>query len=73
MTKKITAQEVLNSIPVPNQFTYDRDTMLMYKLGVLSGWLARLAREDVTVRQELRARQSQRQPGDSVDTVRKAE
>lgn len=69
---KITAQEVLNSISVPREYTYDRDTMLMYKLGVLSGWIARLAREDITVRQELRARQGRRRPGDSVDTVRKA-
>jgi hypothetical protein len=69
---RITAQEVLNSISVPEQFTYDRDQMMMYKLGVLSGWLARLAREDITVCQELRARQHRRRPGDSVDIVRKA-
>ncbi len=72
MTRRITAQEVLNSISVPERFTYDRDQMMMYKLGVLSGWIARLAREDITVRQELKERQNRRRPGDSVDIVRKA-
>lgn len=67
---KITYQEVLDSIPVPREYTYDRDTMLLYKLGVLSAWMARIANQDITVRQELRERQRLRQPGDSVRTVR---
>ncbi len=69
---KISAQDVLNSIPVPQRFTYDRDQMMLYKLGVLSAWIARLAAKDITVRQELEERRHQRQPGDSVRTVRKA-
>ena len=69
--ERITYQTVLDSIPVPQEFTRDRDTMLMYKLGVLSAWIARLAQADITVRQELRARECRRQPGDSVRTVRK--
>ena len=68
---KYTYRDVLDSIAVPQRFTYNRDTMLMYKLGVLSSWLARLANEDITVHQELQTRQQRRRPGDSVHTVRK--
>lgn len=68
---KINYRDVLDSVAVPERFTHDRDTMLMYKLGVLSAWLARLAQTDITVRQELEARRQRRRPGDSVDTVRK--
>ena len=70
---KITHQDVLDAIPVPQRFTYDRDTMMMYKLGVMSAWLARIAQQDITVRQELRERQNRQRPGDSVRTVRTGE
>jgi hypothetical protein len=70
---KITHQDVLDAIPVPKRFTYDRDTMMMYKLGVMSAWIARLAQQDITVLQELRERANRRWPGDSVRTVRTGE
>lgn len=68
---KINHQEVLNSIPVPERYSHDAHTMLLYKLGVLSAWVARLANQDITVRQELRERQRRVQPGDSFRTVRR--
>lgn len=68
--KPIKYQEVLDAIPVPERFTRDRDQMMMYKLGVMSAWIARIATQDFTVRQELRERQNRRRPGDSVRTVR---
>ncbi len=69
---RITYKDVLDSIAVPREYTYDRDQMMIYKLGVLSAWIARLANQDITVRQELRSRSERRRPGDSVHTVRKA-
>ncbi len=55
--KQYTAQIVLDAIKIP-QHLDDKDvhSQMAYKLGVLSGWMARLANRDWMVRQELEAR-----------------
>jgi hypothetical protein len=68
--KYYTAQTVLDSIKLPPHLAQeDLHTQLVYKLGVLSGWMARLANQDFTVRQEVEARSAQ--PG-SARIVQKA-
>jgi len=68
--KYYTAQTVLDSIKLPPHLDQDNGpTVLAYKLGVLAGWMARLANQDFTVRQEVEARSAQ--PG-SARIARKA-
>lgn len=68
--KYYTAQTVLDAIKLPPHLDQDNGhTVLAYKLGVLAGWMARLANQDFTVRQEVEARSQQ--PG-SARIARKA-
>jgi len=68
--KYYTAQTVLDSIKLPPHLDQDNGhTVLAYKLGVLASWMARLANQDFTVRQEVEARSAQ--PG-SARIARKA-
>ncbi len=58
--KQYTAQMILDAVKVPQHLAQeDLHTQLVYKLGVLSGWMARLANRDWMVRQEVEARSSQ--------------
>lgn len=58
--KHYTAQSILDSIKVPSHLAdASTQTVLIYKLGVLSAWMARLANQDFTVRQEVEARSQQ--------------
>jgi hypothetical protein len=67
--KQYTAQMILDAIKLPQHLDQDdTHTMMAYKLGVLSGWMARLANRDWMVRQEVEARAQQ--PG-SARIVRK--
>ena len=68
---KYTYHDILNSIPVPYEHRTTAQTIMIYKLGVLAGWMARLANQDMTIRQELEARLARSQPGVSVRTVRR--
>jgi hypothetical protein len=55
--KQLTAQVVLDAIKIPQHLDNgDTHSQMAYKLGVLAGWMARLANRDWQVRRELEAR-----------------